>query len=115
MRYLMVFLLCISVLCLLSVSAQEIKPPTKLVFETKMGNVTYDHAAHVKRAKGDCKMCHDKLFQQSAKAPLNYKPNMHKTAEANQTACAACHHAGGMAFATAGNCAKCHVKATPKS
>jgi hypothetical protein len=35
---------------------------------------------------------------------------MHKTAEANKTACAACHVAGGMAFASTGNCAKCHVK-----
>ncbi|MGO9095653.1 MAG: c(7)-type cytochrome triheme domain-containing protein [Bryobacteraceae bacterium] len=110
MRYLMVFLLCLSVVCLLSVSAQEVKPPTKLVFQTKMGNVTYDHAAHLKRAKGDCKMCHDKLFQQSAKAPLNFKPGMHKPAEANKTSCGACHTAGGMAFPTAGNCAKCHVK-----
>ena len=117
MRYLMVFLLAISVICLLSVSAQPVQAPAKLVFETKMGKVTYDHAAHLKRAKGDCKVCHDKLFQQSAKAPLNYKPGMHKPAEANKTACAACHVAGGMAFATAGNCAKCHVKAaaTPGS
>lgn len=111
MRYLMVFLLAISVLCLLSLSAEEVKAPSKLVFETKMGKVTYDHAAHLKRAKGDCKVCHDKLFQQSAKAPLNFKAGMHKPAEAAKTSCAFCHHAGGMAFATAGNCAKCHVKA----
>jgi c(7)-type cytochrome triheme protein len=114
MRYFMVFLLAISVFCLLSVSAEEIKAPAKLVFQTKMGNVTFDHAAHLKRAKGDCKVCHDKLFQQSAKAPLNYKPAMHKTAEAAKTACAACHVAGGAAFATTGNCAKCHVKAAAK-
>jgi len=84
--------------------------PEKLVFQTKMGNVTYQHAKHLERAKGDCKVCHDKLFQQSAKAPLNYKASMHKPAETNKTACAACHVAGGTAFASTGNCAKCHVK-----
>jgi c(7)-type cytochrome triheme protein len=115
MRYFMVFLLAISALGLLSVSAEEVKAPAKLVFETKMGNVTYDHVAHLKRAKGDCKVCHDKLFQQSATAPLNYKPAMHKTAETAKTSCAACHVAGGAAFATAGSCAKCHVKGAPKS
>lgn len=115
MRYLMVILLTISVAGWLGLAAQEPKPPQKLVFETKMGAVTYDHAAHVKRAKGDCKVCHDKLFQQSAKAPLNFKAGMHKPAEAAKTSCGACHHAGGTAFETKGNCAKCHVKPGAKS
>lgn len=86
------------------------KPPEKLVFQTKMGNVTFDHAAHIKRANGDCKTCHDKLFQQSSSAPLNFKANMHKTAEDSKTSCGACHVAGGAAFEVKGNCAKCHVK-----
>jgi c(7)-type cytochrome triheme protein len=86
------------------------KGPEKLVFETKMGNVTFQHAKHIERAKGDCKVCHDALFQQSAKAPLNYKAGMHKPAETKKIACAACHVAGGTAFASTGNCAKCHVK-----
>ena len=87
------------------------KPPEKIVFETKMGNVTYLHVKHLEREKSDCKVCHDKLFTKS-RAPINYKGGMHKTAEANKTACAACHVAGGSAFATAGNCGatKCHVK-----
>ena len=96
------------VAALLAIAAD--KPPEKLVFTTKMGNVTYDHAKHLERAKNDCTVCHPKLFQQSAKAPLNYKAAMHKTAEASKTACAACHVAGGTAFVTTGNCAKCHVK-----
>ena len=96
------------VAALLGIAAD--KPPEKLVFESKMGNVTFQHAKHLERAKGDCKVCHDKLFQQSAKAPLNYKAAMHKTAEAGKTACAACHVAGGTAFVTTGNCVKCHVK-----
>jgi c(7)-type cytochrome triheme protein len=87
-----------------------VNPPEKLVFETKMGNVTFQHATHVERVKGDCATCHPKLFQQSAKAPLNYKAGMHKPAEANKTSCGACHNPGGTAFATTGNCAKCHVK-----
>lgn len=98
------------VAALLGIAAD--KPPEKLVFESKMGNITFQHAKHAERAKGDCKVCHEKLFQQSAKAPLNYKAAMHKTAETGKTSCAACHVAGGAAFATVGNCAnsKCHVK-----
>jgi c(7)-type cytochrome triheme protein len=65
----------------------------------------------VKQAKNDCKACHDKLFQQSSTAPLNYKAAMHKAAETGMTSCGACHHAGGTAFGAKGNCNKCHVKA----
>jgi c(7)-type cytochrome triheme protein len=85
------------------------KPPAKLTFASKMGNVTFDHAKHVQRAGGKCDTCHTKLFPQS-NAPLNFKANMHKTAEASKTSCAACHVEGGSAFAVKGNCAKCHVK-----
>ena len=97
----------------LGLVAQEKKAPAKLTFEAKTGNVTYDHAAHAKREKNDCKVCHDALFQQSAKAPLNFKAGMHKPAETAKKSCGNCHHAGGKAFSTAGNCAnsKCHVKA----
>lgn len=98
------------VAALLGIAAD--KPSEKLVFESKMGKITFQHAKHAERVKNDCKVCHDKLFQQSAKAPLNYKAAMHKTAEAGKTSCGACHVAGGSAFASAGNCAnsKCHVK-----
>lgn len=92
--------------------AQKKAAPGKLVFQTKMGNVTYDHAKHVVRAKNDCTVCHTKLWPQDAKAPLNFKAGMHKIAERGKTSCATCHVAGGTAFVTTGNCAKCHVKAT---
>ena len=94
---------------------QEKKAPAKLTFEAKTGNVTYDHAAHAKREKNDCKVCHDKLFPQS-KAPLNFKAGMHKPAETAKTSCGNCHREGGTAFSTKGNCAngKCHVKAATK-
>ncbi len=110
-------MLCLFAAAALLVSAQEKKAPAKLTFAAKTGAVTYDHAAHAKREKNDCKVCHDKLFKQDAKAPLEYKPAMHKTAEANKTSCGSCHRAGGQAFETKGNCAngKCHVKAAAKS
>jgi c(7)-type cytochrome triheme protein len=84
--------------------------PKTMVFESKMGNVTFDHAKHAERVKNDCKACHDKLFPQS-KAPLKFKEAMHKTAEKEKSSCAACHHAGGTAFESKANCNKCHVKA----
>jgi len=87
------------------------KGPEKLVLQSKMGNVTFLHAKHVEREKGDCKVCHDKLFPQDAKAPLNFKASMHKPAEAKRVSCGACHVAGGKAFPSMGNCNKCHVKA----
>ncbi|RPI17598.1 MAG: hypothetical protein EHM65_02935 [Acidobacteriales bacterium] len=87
-----------------------VKPPDKLVFKTAMGDVTFLHATHVPRVKGDCAACHDKLFPQSAQAPLNWKAGMHKPAEASKTSCGACHVTGGAAFASMGNCVKCHVK-----
>jgi len=85
-------------------------PPDHLVFQTKMGNVTFQHAEHVKRVKADCAACHDKLFQKDATAPLNFKAALHKTAETGKTSCGGCHNPGGPSFATANNCAKCHVK-----
>lgn len=84
--------------------------PEKLVFPAKMGQVTYLHKKHADREKGDCKVCHDKLFPQSKTAPLNFKAAMHKTAEASKTSCAGCHVEGGKAFVTKGNCNKCHEK-----
>lgn len=82
----------------------------KLVFKAKNGDVTFDHVAHVMRAKGDCKTCHDSLFKQDAKAALDFKANIHKTAEKNMTSCGSCHRAGGTSFESKGNCNKCHMK-----
>jgi c(7)-type cytochrome triheme protein len=110
MRVLFALLFALAWITLTPSQAQEKKPPEKLVFETKMGNVTFDHAKHLERAKNDCATCHEKLFQQSKTAPLNYKEKMHQVAEANKTSCAHCHVEGGMAFATKGKCTTCHVK-----
>lgn len=83
--------------------------PKQIVFESKQGNVTFDHAKHAEAVKGDCKACHPGLFPEE-KAPLNYKDSMHKKAESAKSSCAACHVAGGKSFETKGNCAKCHKK-----
>jgi c(7)-type cytochrome triheme protein len=116
MRNLFAYALLICMAALTSLVAQEKKAPTApLVFAAKNGPVTYDHAAHAKREKNGCKTCHPAVFAQDAKAPLNFKPAMHKTAEANKTSCGFCHHAAGQAFETKGNCTtKCHGKAAAK-
>lgn len=88
---------------------KQAKPPEKIVFMAKNGDVTFQHQKHIERANGKCDTCHTKLFPQS-REPINFKANLHKTAEANKSACAGCHVQGGAAFATAGNCNKCHVK-----
>ena len=106
---------CVAVSVGAVAAQQQKKAPEKLVFAAKVGNVTFLHAKHVEREKGDCTVCHDKLWPQDAKAPLNYKQGMHKPAEAKKTSCAACHVAGGKSFATTGNCNKCHAKPGAKS
>jgi c(7)-type cytochrome triheme protein len=108
---LFVAVVCLAVWTMLGFSALTAQEPSeKLVFKSKMGNITFLHQAHAKREKGDCKVCHDKLFQQSATAPLNYRAGIHKVAEAKKLSCGACHVAGGKSFESKGNCAKCHVK-----
>jgi c(7)-type cytochrome triheme protein len=109
-RFLSVSLAALLLSAGLAVLGQDKKPQDKLVFKSKMGDVPFSHVAHVKYAKNDCKVCHDKLWPQDSAAPLNFKAAMHKTAEAKHTSCGFCHHAGGSAFESKGNCAKCHVK-----
>lgn len=92
-----------------AILAGDKKPPETITFEAKSGTVTFDHAKHAERAKGDCKACHDAIFPED-KAPLNYKESMHKKAESDKKSCAACHVAGGTSFESKGNCQKCHIK-----
>ena len=93
----------------LSGAAASEKVPDKLVFESKLGNVTFDHAKHVERENAACTACHPKPFPQS-RDPINFKKGMHKPAEAQKASCASCHVAGGKSFASKGNCKKCHVR-----
>lgn len=108
------YLLAISIAAAIAIgigAGQQKKAAPKLTFKTKFGPVVYDHEAHAKREKDDCKVCHDKIWPQSATAPLNFKGGaMHKTAETAKSSCATCHHPGGKAFAVKGSCNKCHVK-----
>jgi c(7)-type cytochrome triheme protein len=91
--------------------AQDKAAPEKLVFEAKSGSVAFDHATHAKREKGDCKVCHPRLFAEDSKAPLAFKPP-HKREEDKKGACGFCHRPGGVAFETKSNCTngKCHTK-----
>ncbi|HBY59447.1 MAG TPA: hypothetical protein DEH78_06465 [Solibacterales bacterium] len=100
--------------CIVLLVAQDKKEPGKLKFAAKTGAVTYDHPLHSKAVKGDCKVCHDKLWPQDAKAPLNFKAGMHKPAEAAKTSCGNCHYAGGSSFESKGNCNRCHIKSDVK-
>ncbi len=88
---------------------KKAEPPKPITFETKMGTVTFDHAKHLAAVGGDCKTCHPAIFPES-KADVGYKAAMHKTAETEKKSCGACHHAGGKAFESKGNCQRCHVK-----
>lgn len=103
------FILIFGLLTTVGLNAQDEKPPDEIVYEAKMGNVTFSHTAHVKAANGKCETCHDKLFPKS-RGDINFKQGMHKPAEAAKTSCGGCHHPGGPSFETKGNCTKCHVK-----
>jgi c(7)-type cytochrome triheme protein len=111
MRKLTLLVLLLSFICVFALIAQDKKAPPKMTFTSKMGNVTFDHDAHSKREKNNCKACHDTLWKQE-KGDLKFKQGMHKPAEAAKTSCGACHHAGGKSFAATAkeNCSKCHVK-----
>ena len=93
-----------------TVFAEEKKAPENITYTAKPGDVTFPHAKHVEKAKGDCKACHPGLFEQAQGKIEGYKASMHKTAEAEKKFCGACHVAGGTAFESKGNCNKCHVK-----
>ena len=83
-------------------------PPDTIVFGNKYGKSTFTHKLHYERVKGDCTVCHTKIFPQS-RAPMNYGKALHRAAEANETACAACHRVGGTSFAADSHCVKCHA------
>jgi len=82
-------------------------PPDTIVFDNKYGKSAFTHKLHYERAQGDCTVCHTKVFPQS-RAPINYGKALHRAAEANETACAACHRVGGTSFAADSHCVKCH-------
>ena len=82
-------------------------PPETIVFDNKYGPATFTHKLHYERVNGDCSTCHTRIFPQS-RAPINYGKALHRVAEAEATACAACHRVGGTSFAADSHCVKCH-------
>ncbi len=111
MRNTFCMFLVVAVLGGTALLSQGKTPPAKLVLPAKNGSIAFDHAAHIKREKNDCKVCHASLFVQDAKAALGFKPP-HKNEEDKKVSCGSCHRAGGTSFETKGNCAngKCHVR-----
>ena len=97
MRYAIVCIVAVIVVGSATVTAQSKKPPEELVFRNKGGDVTFTHAAHIGREKGECATCHEKLWPKSSSEPLK-----------NSDGCKTCHHASGRAFEMKGNCVKCH-------
>ena len=85
----------------------KIPPPDTIVFDNSYGKAVFNHKLHYERVQGDCTACHTKIFPQS-RAPINYGKALHRVAEAEETACAACHRVGGTSFAADSNCVKCH-------
>jgi len=85
----------------------DVPPPDIIVFDNKYGKSNFTHRLHYERVQGDCAVCHAKIFPQS-RAPMNYGKALHRAAEANETACAACHRVGGTSFAADSHCVKCH-------
>jgi c(7)-type cytochrome triheme protein len=88
--------------------ASDGTPPDTILIASPYGNVTFTHAKHYERVKGDCSVCHPKVFPQS-REPLNYKKAKHRAAEATMTSCAHCHAVGGTSFAADSNCTKCQA------
>jgi c(7)-type cytochrome triheme protein len=109
------YILLLIVSGLAALLAQDRTVPEKLVLKAKNGAVVFDHSAHAKREKNNCKVCHPALFAEDAKKPVAFKPP-HAKVEGQKASCGFCHHAGGAAFETKANCTngKCHVKPAPK-
>jgi c(7)-type cytochrome triheme protein len=97
MRYAIALILAVGLAGSARLTAQDKKPPEKLVLRNKGGDVPFTHAAHIAREKEQCATCHEKLWPQSAAEPLK-----------NSDGCKTCHHADGRAFEMKGNCVKCH-------
>jgi c(7)-type cytochrome triheme protein len=88
--------------------AQPSRLPAEVRYATPLGEATFDHSRHADRGGTTCANCHNRLFPM-ASADLNYGADLHRAAEAARTSCAGCHYPGGEAFASAGNCARCHA------
>jgi c(7)-type cytochrome triheme protein len=98
MRLVIALFVTVSLVSGAPAGVQHKKPPRKLVFPSKAGAVVFNHSAHVKREKGNCSECHDKLWPQSSNVPVR-----------SSAGCSTCHHADGKSFPMKGNCTRCHA------
>ena len=61
------------------------KPPEKLVFKAMLGNVTYDHAKHVERAKGEMmtkyQMTEPQAFKWIQRMAMDHRMTMREVAD----------------------------------
>ena len=104
MRHALAAILAVILVGGVMAEAQDKKPPEKLVFQSKGGDVVFTHAAHAGREKGECATCHPRLWPQSAQVPLK-----------SSDGCHTCHRIGGPAFESTGNCVKCHPNGGAKT
>ena len=109
-------------------TAEELTiPPDKAVimFNTKLGDVTFAHAMHAGLSTTECKTCHHELQPDDAVIRPCHECHKHKSKEAKQagapktktafhTRCIGCHEytvAGGeKAGPVKKKCKLCHVK-----
>lgn len=104
MKKLSLILLSILALQLVAIAAP---PDVHFTNAKTQAPVTFSHKNHLAQDKFTCKTCHPSIIAKM-KAGAN-KINM---ADINKGKfCGTCHKEKGKAFAVAGNCAKCHVKA----
>ena len=107
MRNLIALFVTVTVVGLVTVTAQDKNPPEKIVFPTKKGPVAFLHGKHIERESGECTSCHDKVFPQSTEPSHKVSPGCSST----------CHKANGKAFDEKAkeNCVRCHPNEAPNS
>jgi c(7)-type cytochrome triheme protein len=103
MRNLIALLATVALVGVVTVVAQDKKPPEKIVLSSKQGATTFLHAKHIEREDGECTACHDKLWPQSTE--------LRKVS----AGCRTCHKVGGKAFEEKDHCERCHPKDAEKS
>ena len=110
--FLVATILLIAGMYSVSVNAKHATPKKVILKSKMMGNVTFDHAAHLKKAGGKCITCHHKMKTNPKKMAckachtkktegkkLSLKNAFHKT-------CKGCHKKKGGPT----NCKGCHKR-----
>jgi c(7)-type cytochrome triheme protein len=111
MKFATVLLFLAALAVLPSAIANEKVFPVRMVIPASQGGVTFHHFLHAQRVKFECSVCHASLWPQDTGASLGYSPAGHQTAEDRRAGCGSCHHEGGSAFSSQGNCTtRCHSK-----